>query len=136
MLGIHSPSRVFRDQIGQYIPQGMAAGIDDAMGYASKAMDELGDTLAAHTPDIAFDATGTISTTRTPGITSDWTATFTHDRQTVGTPLTKADMLDCLRIVMSDGVTLHLNSRGGEVMAGKLAKPMAYELEKASALGR
>ena len=136
VLGIHSPSRVFRDQIGQYIPQGMAAGIDDAMGYASKAMDELGDTLAAHTPDIAFDATGTISTTRTPGITSDWTATSTHDRQTVGTPLTKADMLDCLRIVMSDGVTLHLNSRGGEVMAGKLAKPMAYELEKASALGR
>ena len=37
-LGIHSPSRVFRDEIGKFLPMGMAEGIKGAYGYVEKAM--------------------------------------------------------------------------------------------------
>lgn len=136
VLGIHSPSQVFRDKIGQYIPQGMALGIKDATSYAAKAMDGLNDAITARTPDITFgtgaSATPTLADTRVGA----WSSATSADAKASQPPLTRQDLLDCLRVVLSDGVTLHLNSRGVEVMAGKLAKPMAYELEKASALGR
>lgn len=136
VLGIHSPSRVFRDKIGQYIPQGMALGIKDATSYAAKAMDGLNDAITARTPDITFgtcaSATPTLADTRVGA----WSSASSADAKASQPPLTRQDLLDCLRVVLSDGVTLHLNSRGVEVMAGKLAKPMASELEKASALGR
>ncbi|TYC48819.1 hypothetical protein ESZ50_08040 [Weissella muntiaci] len=37
-LNIHSPSRVMRDEVGQYIPLGVAAGIDR---YSDKAVDSM-----------------------------------------------------------------------------------------------
>lgn len=136
VLGIHSPSRVFRDKIGQYIPQGMALGIKDATSYAAKAMDGLNDTITARTPDITF-GTGTSATSALADTRAGaWSSATSANAKASQPPLTRQDLLDCLRVVLSDGVTLHLNSRGVEVMAGKLAKPMAYELEKASALGR
>ena len=36
-LGIHSPSRVFKDEIGAYIPEGMASGIEDTSDEAATA---------------------------------------------------------------------------------------------------
>lgn len=42
-LGIHSPSRVFRDKIGKMIPAGMAEGILDNGGVVRKAMSRLGE---------------------------------------------------------------------------------------------
>lgn len=44
ILGIHSPSRVFRDQIGKNIGLGMAEGIEDSMGAVQDAVGNLGDT--------------------------------------------------------------------------------------------
>lgn len=52
------------------------------------------------------------------------------------TGLTKQDLYDAFDGVMSQGVTLKLNGRGGEVMAGILAKPMNNELNKMATLGR
>lgn len=40
-LGIKSPSRVFRDEVGKWIPEGMAAGIDLAGGAVTDAVDTL-----------------------------------------------------------------------------------------------
>lgn len=41
LLGIKSPSRVFRDQVGKMIGEGMAEGISDSENAVSKAMAEL-----------------------------------------------------------------------------------------------
>lgn len=43
-LGIHSPSRVFRDQVGEQIDAGIALGIDDNINAISKAMDSAATT--------------------------------------------------------------------------------------------
>jgi TP901 family phage tail tape measure protein len=41
VLGINSPSRVFRDQVGLMIPAGLALGITDGAGLVSNAMTRL-----------------------------------------------------------------------------------------------
>lgn len=50
--------------------------------------------------------------------------------------LTKQDVYEAFGEVMSQGVTLKLNGRGGEVIAGVLAKPMNNELNRLAKLGR
>ena len=47
-LGIHSPSRLFRDEIGKFIPLGMAAGINgeaDSVAKATRDMLKIPDNL-------------------------------------------------------------------------------------------
>lgn len=44
-LGIHSPSRVFADSIGKFIPSGIAAGIEENESSAQKAISEMADQL-------------------------------------------------------------------------------------------
>jgi len=44
-LGIHSPSRVMRDQVGKFIPEGIAVGIDKGAKTALKSMDKLSQDL-------------------------------------------------------------------------------------------
>ena len=56
-LGIKSPSRLFRYGIGQYIPEGMALGIQDNTAMVSKAMN-----------DLTKEATGTINADVSMGI--------------------------------------------------------------------
>lgn len=55
-LGIRSPSRVFRDQVGQWIPEGMAVGISGNLDPVKKAVGEMEaigtDSL---TKDIAYN---------------------------------------------------------------------------------
>lgn len=57
-LGIHSPSRLFRDEVGKYIAQGVGVGFEDEMGNVSKRM------IDAMPPTDAFAQTydlGTVS---------------------------------------------------------------------------
>lgn len=49
-LDIHSPSRVFRDQIGQWIPKGVAVGIENNLGGITKAVNKM---IGATIPNIA-----------------------------------------------------------------------------------
>lgn len=44
-LGIHSPSRVFRDQVGVMIGRGMAEGIDRSQEVVNRSLGELADGL-------------------------------------------------------------------------------------------
>lgn len=39
-LGIHSPSRLFRDQVGKYIAQGIGAGFESEMGNVTRQMQD------------------------------------------------------------------------------------------------
>ena len=45
LLGIASPSKVFRDEIGKYIPEGMAIGIERSTPDATKAIQGMTDSL-------------------------------------------------------------------------------------------
>lgn len=44
-LGIHSPSRVFRDQVGVMIGRGMAVGIDRSQDVVNRSLEQLADGL-------------------------------------------------------------------------------------------
>ncbi|WP_295339952.1 hypothetical protein [uncultured Subdoligranulum sp.] len=57
-LGIASPSKVMRDQVGQFIPAGIAEGISRNLAPLRSAMQQATDIVAARLPDpaLAFDA--------------------------------------------------------------------------------
>lgn len=52
-LGIASPSKVFRDEVGKMIPEGIAEGIEDASAFVDAAIGGLWDGIAA--PDLGSD---------------------------------------------------------------------------------
>ena len=52
-LKVHSPSRVMRDEVGRFIPQGIAEGIEEDTGKALSAMRRLSDLLTI-TPERAL----------------------------------------------------------------------------------
>lgn len=51
-LGIHSPSRVFRDEVGKMIPAGMAIGIEDNAKEPIKAMAAMSDDMLVATQSL------------------------------------------------------------------------------------
>lgn len=61
-LGIHSPSRVFRDQVGEMIGEGMAVGIDESASKVRKAAGRLTGILpsqdASYSVGVANDSRG------------------------------------------------------------------------------
>lgn len=57
LLGIHSPSRVFRE-IGQYTMQGAALGVDDGAGLLSKSTDDAMRGMISTAQDIAVPGVG------------------------------------------------------------------------------
>lgn len=63
-LGIHSPSKVFADEVGKFIPPGITLGVEQAMPRAMRAM---GDELAALT-DIPLPGAGSTTTTNMGGV--------------------------------------------------------------------
>lgn len=57
-LGIHSPSRLFRDQVGKYIAQGIGEGFTDEMG---SVVNQMQDAMPDHSafvsdPQLAYSA--------------------------------------------------------------------------------
>lgn len=65
-LGIHSPSRVFRDQVGKFIPEGLAVGIDRNARVAVSSMESLSEKISSIKPEPVFDmgATGGFTTAK------------------------------------------------------------------------
>jgi phage-related protein len=51
-LGINSPSRVFKEQVGEMIPAGMAEGIEDGAPEVESSMDKL---LRGFTADVDYN---------------------------------------------------------------------------------
>ncbi len=52
ILGIHSPSTVMRDEVGVYVPEGVAVGIEENMGVVKTAMQDMGGTMVNETDTI------------------------------------------------------------------------------------
>lgn len=44
-LGINSPSRVFRDEVGKQVPPGIAEGVDESAAVLNTAMDDLSEHM-------------------------------------------------------------------------------------------
>lgn len=62
LLGIKSPSRVFRDQVGQMIGEGMALGIEDSESAVDKAMNALSDSaVGTATATVTANAKGNVT---------------------------------------------------------------------------
>ena len=133
VLGIHSPSRIFRDEVGKWIPAGMAQGIDKASGLVADSIDGLTDmipTVSLKTDTSMLETPYAYQTRITGGRMA-----YTID-SSQGEYATKQDIIDAIDQALSSGITLNLSDRGGEVMAGKLAKPMSYELNYLAMRGR
>ena len=64
LFGINSPSKVFADEVGKFIPPGITLGVEQAMPRAMRAM---GDELAALT-DIPLPGAGSTTTTNMGGV--------------------------------------------------------------------
>ena len=133
VLGIHSPSRIFRDEVGKWIPAGMAQGIDKASGLVADSIDGLTDMV----PTVSLKTYA--SRLETPlaysAVVGNGRIAYTVDDHTAEYA-TKQDIIDAIDQALTAGITLNLSDRGGEVMAGKLAKPMSYELNSLAMRGR
>ena len=57
-LKIKSPSRVFADQVGQWIPKGIAVGIDANVDSALKSLDDMSDEMVDRMKDAVNIETG------------------------------------------------------------------------------
>lgn len=62
-LGIHSPSRLFRDQVGKYIAQGIGEGFTDEMGNVTRQMQDSMPDASAFSVDgtmtsVAYQSAG------------------------------------------------------------------------------
>ncbi len=65
-LGIHSPSRLFRDQVGKYIAQGIGEGFTDEMGSVVGQMQDAMPDPSAFVSDqqiaySGYSAAGTVA---------------------------------------------------------------------------
>lgn len=133
VLGIHSPSRIFRDEVGKWIPAGMAQGIDKASGLVADSIDGLTDMVP--TVSLKTDASRLETPLAYSVVVGNGRIAYTVDDHTAEYA-TKQDIIDAIDQALTAGITLNLSDRGGEVMAGKLAKPMSYELNSLAMRGR
>lgn len=60
-LGIHSPSRVFKDEVGRFIPQGVAVGIEADTDSALRAIDNMNDDIISEMNKAVAYETGSIN---------------------------------------------------------------------------
>lgn len=58
LLGIHSPSRVMRDMVGKFIPQGIAVGMTSQEGFISSHAQKLKDQLIGSISNISLPSIG------------------------------------------------------------------------------
>ena len=61
-LDIHSPSRRVRDEVGKYVPEGFAVGIEANTSSAIKAIDDMNDKIMSEMNKAVAVETGSINT--------------------------------------------------------------------------
>ncbi|MEK3710641.1 phage tail tape measure protein [Bacillus sp. FSL K6-1005] len=54
-FGIHSPSRVFRDEVGKFLPLGLAVGIERNIGAVQSAADAMASAAMIDAQDYAYN---------------------------------------------------------------------------------
>ncbi|MBN3409937.1 phage tail tape measure protein [Clostridium botulinum] len=81
-LGIHSPSRVFRDQVGKYMAQGVGVGFTDETDNIKRSMQKDLSNLTTKmqtTVDLETSRTSRAMTARVNKTTNNTTETITHN---------------------------------------------------------
>ncbi|MHB9762174.1 hypothetical protein ACSBRS_011140, partial [Streptococcus suis] len=53
-LDIHSPSRVMRDEVGRFIPQGIAVGIEADKDVLERTMAKLKQSVTITAPEVSL----------------------------------------------------------------------------------
>lgn len=123
-LDIHSPSRVMRDDIGRFIPLGIAEGIDKDAGAVYKAMDSLNrqfvmpaisaESVLDVRPSMSFNPSGSFSSNQSSGksnsetgIGGDVHLSFVVDTETVG-----QKVFPIIEMLQNQSVTLEWGKEG------------------------
>lgn len=60
-LGIHSPSKLFKDEVGRFIPRGVAVGIEADTDSALRAIDNMNDDIISEMNKAVAYETGSIN---------------------------------------------------------------------------
>jgi phage-related protein len=124
-LGISSPSKVARDEIGKWIPKGVAVGIEANMEDVSSAMNELKSQVSGglQTEVLAEISTGQNQINKSMQAGE-------YKTQTDGLRQTQSiltNILDMMSEYMPQLANMQLVTDTG-VLAGELAEAMDYEL--------
>lgn len=99
-LGIHSPSKVLADEVGQYLPKGLAKGMDENLDIVTKATNRMAMETIPVNPS-------------TLGISKSTAATISTDNATQNMP----------PIIVQSVLN-------GRVIAEETVEPMSYLLQK------
>jgi TP901 family phage tail tape measure protein len=121
-LGIKSPSRVFRDQVGAMVSQGMALGIDENADEAVNSVVSMGNAVVSAAQDAADDL-GTVD------LATDWAGSATRSYTSAGTT-TESVLAGLLTEILAE------LKKGGNVYIGKKALVGAIAGEMDTALGQ
>lgn len=73
LLGIHSPSRVMRDMVGKFIPQGIAVGMTSQDGFIASHAQTLKDQLTGSMSNISLPSVGLAGGSLATAVTSTTT---------------------------------------------------------------
>ena len=65
-LGIHSPSSVFRDMVGRWIPRGIAVGVEDSTPDLLKAVEDMSESALDKAADISADMSDNVANALMP----------------------------------------------------------------------
>ena len=118
-FGISSPSKVMRDQVGKWLPEGMAVGIEDNIDVVSDAMQDLTD-----------EATGNISgSVRSVVSVQNANAASLHRSSVNGTVATDTNGINAIVQALSQ-VTVTMD---GRVVGNLVATPVNNAWGKMSA---
>lgn len=78
-LGINSPSRVMRDEVGYYVPAGLAVGMLGNLGVVEKASDKLAEASMFSVPSVdTHDFTNSIAAMNS-NMSNSVTGSLTHE---------------------------------------------------------
>lgn len=128
VLGIHSPSRIFRDQVGKWIPLGMSEGIEKTLPTARATVAKASSTLT-DAADVAATGTITAKTVTETDETNGMRATAAGTQQLTAEAITMA-ILTALRQVGAFDLKVDLRT-----LAMLITPLVSAEQGKAQTLG-
>ncbi|WP_161877860.1 tape measure protein [Alkalibacterium sp. MB6] len=115
-LRIQSPSRVMKDDVGRWIPEGLAAGIDDKAQVVYDAVNNMtGNMMKMTTPELALGSGRMGINSQTSSVVNN----STHYNQSNADNSGIVEALSNVQMVMDDGTVV-----------GVLAPKMSKELER------
>lgn len=115
-LKVASPSRVMRDDVGRWIPEGLADGIEKSAPSVYKALDNMtGNMMKLTTPELALGTSRLGMSSQTSSVVNN--TTYYNQSQSDNSGI--IDALSNVQVVMEDGT-----------IVGTLAPKISKEIER------